>query len=234
VGGNPEPRREGPPLTPSHQGEGNPSCAGGEGIAPGTELLEEERDRALWARAGALVNELARPALFLNLPLEGGQTFAAEAGEPAYATLRRLLRAPPRLAVAGRPVYVCENPNLVAIAADRLGARCAPLVCTDGMPAAAQRTLLLQLARTEAHILYHGDFDWPGIRIANLVMRAFGARPWRFGAADYISSADASPGVDLQGTPIAAQWDSALAPAMQERGLAIPEEAVASALLEDL
>jgi uncharacterized protein (TIGR02679 family) len=114
----------------------------------------------------------------LNVPMEGGGYLAGEAGEPAYATLRRLLRTPPRLAVAGRTVYVCKNPNLVAIAAGRLGSRCAPLVCTDGMPAAAQRTLLAQLAKTEARLLYHGDFDWPGLRIANRVMRSFGAQPW--------------------------------------------------------
>jgi hypothetical protein len=41
--------------------------------------------------------------------MEGGGYLAGEAGEPAYATLRRLLRTPPRLAVAGRTVYVCES-----------------------------------------------------------------------------------------------------------------------------
>lgn len=102
------------------------------------DLLEEERDRSVWARAGVLVNELARPALFLNLPTRAGTCFAAEAGEPAYASLRLLLRSPPALCVGGRAVHVCENANIVAIAADRLGPRCAPLVCTDGMPAAAQ------------------------------------------------------------------------------------------------
>ena len=201
--------------------------------ASSTDFLDED-DRSLWARSGVLVNELARPTLFLNLPTEGGGTFAAEAGEPAYATLRKLLRSPPALAVSGRPVYVCENPNVVAIAADRLGRRCAPLVCTDGMPATAQRTLLAHLAGAGASLLYHGDFDWPGLRIANLVMRTFGARPWRFGAEDYASAASSSPGQSLAGLPTSAVWDPSLAPAMQERGLAVPEEAVAAALLQDL
>jgi uncharacterized protein (TIGR02679 family) len=196
--------------------------------------LPDEDDRTLWARAGVLVNELARPALLLNLPMEDGATFAGEAGEPAYATLRRMLRSPPRLAVAGRTVHVCENPNLVAIAADRLGARCAPLVCTDGMPAAAQRTLLARLAGAGASLRYHGDFDWPGLRIANLVMRSFGAHPWRFGAADYTACVANAPGQALSGTPASADWDRALAPAMQERGQAIAEEAVAATLLQDL
>jgi len=145
------------------------------------------------------------PALFLNLPLEGGGYLVGEAGEPAYASLRRVLRAPPRLAVAGRPVYVCENPNLVAIAADRLGPRCAPLACTEGMPAAAQRTLLAQLAKAGARLHYHGDFDWPGIRIGNVVVRDFGARPWRFGAADYAAYIN--------------EICEGLVPALQRRGL---------------
>jgi uncharacterized protein (TIGR02679 family) len=194
----------------------------------------EESDRTLWARAGVLVNELARPALFLNLPMAGGGRFAGNAGEPAYATLRWLLRSPPRLAVEGRSVYVCENPNLVAIAADRLGERCAPLVCTDGMPAAAQRTLLARLVECGAQLAYHGDFDWPGLRIAAFVTSSFGARPWRFGADDYKGYVPSSPGQTLTGTPTPATWDAALTSAMCERGLAIPEEAVADSLLRDL
>jgi hypothetical protein len=49
-------------------------------------------------------------------------------------------------------VFVCENPNIAAIAADRLGA-------------------------AGARLLYHGDFDWAGLVIANFVMREFGAEP---------------------------------------------------------
>lgn len=198
------------------------------------DLLDEERDRSVWARSGVLVNELARPALFLNIPTQGGAGFAAEAGEPTYASLRRLLRTPPAWAVSGRPVHVCENPNFVAIAADQLGSGCAPLACTDGMPAAAQRVLLTQLAKAGARLLYHGDFDWPGLRIANFVIRSFGAQPWRFGAGDYVAC-DINPlGQRLAGTPVPASWDAALSPAMQARDLALPEEAVAATLLQDL
>ena len=133
-------------------------------------------------------------------------------------------------------VYVCENPNLVAIAADRVGARCAPLVCTDGMPAAAQRTLLAQLAQAGAQLRYHGDFDWPGLRIANHVMRTWEARPWRFMARDYEAAATDAPQARhaLNVTGVEAAWDDALAPAMRRHGVAIAEEAVAASLLEDL
>jgi len=136
-----------------------------------------ERDRDVWAKAGVLVNELARPALFLNLPMRDAEDRDQSPGEPVFASLRSLLRSPPPWDVANRKVYVCENPNLVAIAADRWGSDCAPLVCTDGMPAAAQRCLLSQLASARARLCYHGDFDWPGIRIGNHVMREHGANP---------------------------------------------------------
>jgi uncharacterized protein (TIGR02679 family) len=199
-----------------------------------TDLLEEERVRTVWARAGVLVNELARPAMFLNVPVQGGATLMARAGEPGYASLRLLLRSPPPLAVAHRDVYICENPNLVAIAADEIGVQCAPLVCTDGMPAAAQRVFLTQLARAGAFLHYHGDFDWPGLTIANFVIRSFGAKSWRFCARDYVDHVVSPMAQRLVGKPAAAHWDSSLAPAMQARGLAIPEEAIAPVLLRDL
>ncbi len=186
--------------------------------------------RDLWASAGVLVNELARPALVLNLP------GVAALGEPAYLSLRSLLRAPPAWAVQGLPVFVCENPNLLAIAADHLGGRCAPLVCTEGMPAAAQRTLLTQLARAGAVLRYHGDFDWPGLHIGNHVLREHGARPWRFCAIDYEAALRSAPlpGRPLHAATVEASWDGALAAAMRTAARAIDEEMVAEALLQDL
>ncbi|MGA2128868.1 MAG: TIGR02679 family protein, partial [Xanthobacteraceae bacterium] len=197
--------------------------------------VRDERARDVWARAGVLVNELARPAMFLNLPtLDRGNREGL--GEPGYVSLRSLVRSPPRWAVTDRSVFVCENPNLLAIAADALGPRCAPMVCTDGMPAAAQRTLLTQLARAGARLRYHGDFDWPGVRIGNHVMRQCGAQPWRFGAVEYAASVQsaACPGHPLAGQAVIASWDEVLAPAMQTHQLAIAEEAVAASLLRDL
>lgn len=196
----------------------------------------DERTRDIWARAGVLVNELARPALVLNLPADTLAGAAWVAGEPAYLSLRQLLRSPPVWRVRDLPVFVCENPNLLAIAADHLAAHCPPLVCTDGMPAAAQRTLLTQLAQAGARLCYHGDFDWPGIHIANHVLRSWQARPWRLAAADYEAAAIEAPHSqrDLADTGPDATWDTLLAPAMRRHGLAIAEEAVAEVLLEDL
>ena len=196
----------------------------------------EERTRDVWARAGVLVNELARPALLLNLPVQAGEGPVCVPGEPAYLSLRRLLRTPPPWAVAGQTIFVCENPNVLAIAADRLGIDCAPLACTEGMPAAAQRTLLTQLVQAGARLRYHGDFDWPGLRIANHVMRIWGAQAWRYSALDYEAAALGASHSrrDLADAPVAASWDGALATAMQHHGLSIAEEAVAAWLLEDL
>lgn len=211
---------------------------------------DDERPREQWARVGVTVNELASPALCLNLPvrqlrdtrMERGDPplgeppvrYVAARGEPVHLSLRRLLRDPPDWAVQERDVFVCENPNIVAIAADRLGSACAPLVCTDGMPSAAQRALISQLATSGARLHYHGDFDWPGLRIANFVHRFFGAQSWRLGADDYLmaSHGGGSP-LNLHGR-VEARWDTRLAAAMADRGLAIHEEAVAEPLLRDL
>lgn len=197
---------------------------------------EDERTRSRWARQGVAVNELAAPALCLNLTADldtiGGRLLAAArtAGEPLHLSLRSLLREPPRWRLAGRAVFVCENPAIVAIAAQRLGPACAPLICTEGMPAAAQRTLLTQLAASGVCLRYHGDFDWPGLQIGNFVMRSFGASPWRFAAEDYT----AHSGRALEGRAVVAQWDAQLAPKMASVGWALDEEALVGRLIEDL
>jgi uncharacterized protein (TIGR02679 family) len=193
----------------------------------------EESTREIWADAGVLVNELARPALFLNLPVVGAGFVP---GQPSYLSLRDLVRTSPRWDVSGVSIFVCENPNVIAIAADALGERCAPLVCTDGMPAAAQRALLGQLIAGGACLHYHGDFDWPGLNIGNCVTREFGAKPWRYRAQDYLAAA-ADIGDNwrpLGPAFIGADWDEGLSAAMMSCGHAIDEEAVVEVLLPDL
>jgi uncharacterized protein (TIGR02679 family) len=54
-------------------------------LSPTGDLSEDARD--VWARAGILVNELARPVLFLNLPADRTGTVAVAAGEPGYLSL---------------------------------------------------------------------------------------------------------------------------------------------------
>ena len=81
-----------------------------------------------------------------------------------------------------------------------------------------------------ARLFYHGDFDWPGLAIANWVLRTVGAAPWRMSALDY----NAEQGKPLRGTPVAASWDAALAPRMLAAGFVLEEEAVVETLLADL
>lgn len=189
-----------------------------------------ERPREQWARLGVTVNELAMPALCLNLGL-------ADPGEPTHISLRKLLRAPLDWDV--RHVFVCENPSIVAIAADNLGSASAALVSTDGMPGAAQQILLRHLVASGVRLRYHGDFDWAGLAIGNFVMRTFGAEPWAFASADYSSACARAIGAGGQHAPLAGQrvealWDATLSTAMAERKIAVHEEAVAEMLLRDL
>jgi uncharacterized protein (TIGR02679 family) len=135
----------------------------------------------------------------------------------------------------GLTVRACENPVVVAAAADRWGAACAPLVCLEGFANHAARTLLTHLARQGARFLYHGDFDWAGLSIANKLAEMVPFAPWRFMAVDY-RRALAAPGErpPLRSRPVAALWDPELAPAMAAAGEAVEEEAVLGDLLADL
>ena len=210
--------------------------SGDDGEADGA---EGTRPRERWARQGVVVGELSAPALLLNLPAQSDTasgTLAEAArrlGEPLHLSLRLLLRAPPQWLVSAREVFVCENPSIVALAAERLGYRCPPLVCTDGIPAAAQRTLLAQLAAQGACLRHHADFDWAGVVIGNLLARTVGATPWRFGSSDYRGHAGRD-GRRLGEGIVQASWDAELGAAMREHGLALDEEAVADVLLSDL
>lgn len=61
-------------------------------------------------------------------------------------------------------------------------------------------------------------------------MRSFGAQPWHFGASDYA----ATRGRRLDGAPVVACWDAALADKMAAAGVALEQEAVVESLLADL
>jgi uncharacterized protein (TIGR02679 family) len=176
--------------------------------------------------------------LVLNLPARddtpSGRMLAslARAGQPAVLTLRQLVGDAPGWRLAQPPVFVCENPAVVATAADRLGAGCRPLICTDGQPSAACSSLLHSLLQAGGEPLYHGDFDWPGITIANGVFGRFGMRPWRFDSSAY--RAAPYSGKALAGAPVQASWEPELTAAMQQRGMTVEEELVLEDLLHDL
>jgi uncharacterized protein (TIGR02679 family) len=195
--------------------------------------------RETWAGVGVICDELSGPVLVLNLPASddsaAGQALKifAGAGEPAFITVRQLLRG--RLAFTPQPggvVSICENPSVVAAAARRLGPESKPLVCIDGQPRTATRLLLDRLRAAGFELRYHGDFDWPGIQIANTIVARHNAMPWRMSAADYRAAATGP--LELSGPTVAASWDIALMPLMRETGRAVHEEQVTETLLSDL
>jgi uncharacterized protein (TIGR02679 family) len=201
-----------------------------------------ESRREAWAAVGLLRGELSSVVLSLGIP--GGGTSAAgrflavaqDRGEPVALTLRQLARDPPSWdrSLHGTRVWICENPVVLTLAADRLGPRCPPLICTSGQPGAAVMTLLRRVAAAGAHLVHHGDFDWGGIRICNVLQARVSAAPWRFDAGAYERAVAAHPGPRLRGPPVTATWDPELSTAMQRVGRAVEEEAVADELLDDL
>jgi len=206
--------------------------------------------RAAWAAMGVYLDELSSLVLCLGLPGDTRTPLGRllelhrEAGQPAMLTLRQL-RCHDGPLRAGL-VRVCENPVVVAAAADQLGARCQPLVCVGGQPSAAGWRLLDLLAAGGAGFLYHGDFDWGGIRIAGAVReRAVIARarwgPWRYDRDAYETLAAGMPATrpttrlpQLASESATTPWDPALAPAMTHRGIRIEEELTLDTLLADL
>lgn len=208
-----------------------------------------EGERELWAAAGIVVGgAITSTVLVLNLPVEGDTPSAHAArearkvGQPLWLTLRQLVQDEVRCALAGQRVYVCENPAVVAAAADRLGARSAPLLCTCGQPGAAVNHLLARLHADGAVIACRADFDWPGVRIAGALMARFDARAWHFDAAAYraatvgagAGAGAGAVGMALRGAPAATHWDPDLAIAMREVAIAVPEERLLDALLASL
>ena len=195
--------------------------------------------RAAWAAVGVHLDELSSLVLCLGLPGNTrtplGRVLAScrEAGQPAVLTLRQLrCHDEPLRAVR---VRMCENPVVVAAAADELGARCQPLVCVGGQPSAAVWRLLELLAAGGARFGYHGDFDWGGIRIAGTVLQRVNGRPWRYDHQAYEAAVSAAhPLTPLAGEPAATPWDPELASAMRRRNVRIEEELTLDLLLQDL
>ncbi len=201
---------------------------------------DAEGRRTAWASAGVLCDELSTPALVFNLPAHADtptarllRTARADA-EPVHLSLRVLLLWPLEAdpAFAGLDVYICENPTIVALAARRLGARCAPLVCVNGQFATPAKILLRQLVAAGARLHYHGDFDVGGLAIARRVIGTHGASPWRMGVGDYLAAPKGKP--IAPDAALASPWDPALAEAMSRERRAVHEEVVADILLRDL
>jgi uncharacterized protein (TIGR02679 family) len=211
---------------------GLPTAAGG----------AAETRRAAWSAVGVHLDELSSLVLCLGLPGDTGtalgRTLASyrEAGQPIMLTLRQLRCHDGPLRVA--QVQICENPVVVAAAADELGAGCQPLVCVSGQPSAAGWRLLELLAVGGAEFRYHGDFDWGGIRIARAVGQRVNWRSWRYDHQAYeaavLAAHPLTPLAALVGEPTGTPWDPQLAASMRHRNVRIEEELTLDALLQDL
>ncbi len=210
------------------------------GTAPAGSGSALERRHA-WAAVGVHRDELSSSVLALGLP--GGQhsttgrilALARAAGEPVVLTLRQLIQTgPEEFGAEAALVRICENPIVVAAAADALGPGCPPLICLSGQPSAATLRLLDALSADSASFAYHGDFDWGGIRIANALSQRIAWQPWRFTTADYLAASSRGIGGALSGRPAEAAWDAELRPELTRRGTRIEEELVLAELIHDL
>jgi len=138
--------------------------------------------RATWDEIGVVCDPVSSRVLVLNLVLRGdaaaGRLTGAAGAEPLWLTWRSLTGA---FASDAPDVYACENPSVLIAAADRLGSRCLPLVCTNGRPSAAARRLLAGLARGGAVLHVRADDDAAGREIVSGLNAAMpGMRLWRY------------------------------------------------------
>ena len=201
--------------------------------------------RDAWASVGVMLDELSATVLVLGLPGGDGSPTAralhalAENGQPVVLTLRQLQAD----ALGGIPdhVYVCDSPELIAAAADQLGAHCAPVICLNGHVGAATLQLLHALRDGGAQLRYHGNFDWTGIGLARTLAERLPWQPWRFGVEDYRAACEslaALPGLPvlpgLRAASVETPWNADLAETMASVGLAVTEELVLAGLLADL
>ncbi|GAA1136740.1 DUF2399 domain-containing protein [Streptomyces javensis] len=212
-------------------------------LAHGTELpVDAAGRRALWRLVSVTPDEVSSTVLTYGLrPVgEGWRECAlrerAKHHTETHLTPRDLHSLRLRLPT-GTLIHICENPRVVEPAADAACLR--PLVCTSGSAATVVVTLLDALTATGCRFAYHGDFDWPGIALANRIIRHYDAVPWRMGTADYEhlaarSQAEGIPQLALDGQPVSADWDPDLAPAMTALGVALHEEATLDLLVDDL
>jgi uncharacterized protein (TIGR02679 family) len=194
--------------------------------------------RALWRAAGVRTDSVSITALTFGLTTAGGDSpldARTAAGWETHLTRRDLHRIRP--VAPGGVVFVCENPRVLEFAMESRAT--ASMVCTLGQPAGVVTALLGDLAEAGATLRYHGDFDWPGVAIANLLVNEHGCEPWRMAATDYEAALSRLASIitelpELDGPQVAASWDGDLTAAMARARRAVHEELVLDILLADL
>ncbi|WP_037622844.1 TIGR02679 family protein [Streptomyces aureus] len=197
--------------------------------------------RLLWERVGVSTDVLSGTIMVWRLAPPGPHPWAQmmrdrhDLALVTHLTLQELRAVPDvPLTPPGMTVHFCENPQVLQAAA-RYGLP-GILICGSGNPSAVGWELLQRLTSGGADVGYHGDFDWPGVAIAERVIRA-GARPWRMHAADYLNALAKLPTdrlTPLAGESVPTPWDPQLRTVMRRQGLAVHEEALLAELLGDL
>lgn len=196
--------------------------------------------RSLWASFGVVCDELSCDVLTLGLePASKGVASPLHAmkaaGQPMRLTLRHI--GTDKMSFSPNTVFVCENPVVVAEAADDLGSSTPPIVCIEGISNTAALFLFKQMSSSDCRFVFHGDFDWGGVRIFNHLRRNLHEHitPWRFGRDDYLRALDRLDAISkLESTPADTEWDPSLREAMIDRELAVFEEQVLDDLIRDL
>jgi uncharacterized protein (TIGR02679 family) len=196
--------------------------------------------RALWSAAGVSPDSVSGTVIVHGLRPPGEDPWStmmrsrADLGLVTHLTVLELDTVAPGvlLATPGRPVRVCENPQVLQAAA-RSGST-ATVVCLLGNPSSAGSLMIRRLVAGGATPAYHGDFDWPGVAIAGRLIAA-GCIPWRMSTDDYRAAVSADAvGLPLSGAPVRTEWDPDLSRVMAAANVAVHEEALLPVLLGDL
>jgi uncharacterized protein (TIGR02679 family) len=189
--------------------------------------------RALWERHGVTADQMSATCLCLGLTMSEAAPLtrlrvAAEGGDPCTS--------PRGSCVARRTTSVPSRPCWSAGTGGcwrQLPSGARPEVCTSGEPNTVVLQVLRRLTEGGAVLRYHGDFDWPGIAIANRLVGRFRVCPWLMSTEDYEDGLQAGIPL-LAGSPVEPAWDNDLDAAMRSQNRAVHEEAVLDQLLEVL
>jgi uncharacterized protein (TIGR02679 family) len=202
--------------------------------------LRAAQRRQLWADRGIIFDETSSTVLTLGLrpdplgPLTEAACRWADAATllpiPLAAVQVERWQVPP-----GTTIWTCENPSVLAAAVGTT----ATVICLEGRPSLAAVLLLRGLINSGALIRYHGDFGSGGLSIANEVIGAMGATPWRFRVPDHQEALRRAALTDtslrpLRGTVPDACWDPELAPSIRRADVEVEEEFVIDLLLSDI
>lgn len=194
-----------------------------------------------FGRVGIVRDELSSTVLVLNLRPMRGNLLAdflnesASMGEPTRLTFRQLRHHPLKFTDDHAVVSVCENPSIMAIAADSLADQCGPMICVEGFASHAAIMLIDQIAESNTVMRYHGDFDASGLQIAHQMIVGKKMKPWRMNASDY-ERVLTKTNLDLPATQtiIETPWDVSLQQSLLSYRKCVLEEMVADDLTEDL